>query len=278
MNLDETKISSYAENIKDLPNQPSAAGISAAALKAFFDGRTDKEVKDKHNLLVDKLKEGGIEGFAGHTEDYGNPHRVTKGQIGLDRPDWHQDDQLSPAYILNKPQSRAGAIDEAVDLRHNHHNAGALAKVTEIGSGQAFLANDGLYKVVTAYGDLLGLDMATITLKIDPGEWHGSIPPYTCVKQEIPISSTATVIVGGGANPLKNDEFARCCIGAEISGEGEITLYAAEDKPKISVDVVLGYTKIAQGGGLKVILAADEATAVSQSLADPANIYYWVVS
>ena len=49
------KITNYSANIKDLPNRPSDAGISAAELKALFDGRTDKEIKQIFNALIDEL-------------------------------------------------------------------------------------------------------------------------------------------------------------------------------------------------------------------------------
>ena len=53
MALSDNKITTYVDNIKDLSNRPSADGVTAAALKTLFDGRTDKEVKQKHNALID---------------------------------------------------------------------------------------------------------------------------------------------------------------------------------------------------------------------------------
>ena len=60
MVLEENKITSYIDNIKDLPNRPSDAGYTGEQLKAIFDGRTDKEVKEKHNALIDELVALGV--------------------------------------------------------------------------------------------------------------------------------------------------------------------------------------------------------------------------
>ena len=55
MNLEQHKITSYEDNVKDLPDYPSDAGITAKELKAIFDGRSDKEIKQKFNALIDEL-------------------------------------------------------------------------------------------------------------------------------------------------------------------------------------------------------------------------------
>lgn len=55
MSLENHKITTYQDNVKDLPDYPSDAGITAAELKAIFDGRTDKEIKEKFNSLIDEL-------------------------------------------------------------------------------------------------------------------------------------------------------------------------------------------------------------------------------
>ena len=55
MSLLDNKIVSYTDNIKELPDRPSDEGISAEALKAIFDGRTDNEVKGSINNIIDEL-------------------------------------------------------------------------------------------------------------------------------------------------------------------------------------------------------------------------------
>lgn len=52
MSIAAQKITEYAKNIADLPDKPQ---MTAAALKAFFDGRTNEEVKSSINGLVDAL-------------------------------------------------------------------------------------------------------------------------------------------------------------------------------------------------------------------------------
>ncbi len=55
MALNEKKITSYTDNVKTLSDYPSDDGITAAQLKAIFDGRTDKEVKSAINGIIDEL-------------------------------------------------------------------------------------------------------------------------------------------------------------------------------------------------------------------------------
>lgn len=50
-----TKITEYLTGIKNLPNRPSDAGITPDELKALFDARTDNEVKQAFNALIDEL-------------------------------------------------------------------------------------------------------------------------------------------------------------------------------------------------------------------------------
>jgi hypothetical protein len=67
MSLENLKITTYQDNVKDLPDYPSDAGITAERLKAMFDGRTDKEIKEKFNALVDELV-GMFKSAAAETE------------------------------------------------------------------------------------------------------------------------------------------------------------------------------------------------------------------
>ena len=55
MSLEKHKITTYKDNVTDLPDNPSAAGYTAQRLKEIFDGRGDKEIKEKHNGLIDEL-------------------------------------------------------------------------------------------------------------------------------------------------------------------------------------------------------------------------------
>ena len=55
MSLENHKITVYQDNVKDLPDYPSDGGYTAQRLKEIFDGRTDKEIKEKFNALIDGL-------------------------------------------------------------------------------------------------------------------------------------------------------------------------------------------------------------------------------
>ena len=55
MDFKNLKITEYEDSVSALPDYPSDSGITAAQLKAIFDGRTDKEIKTKFNALIDEL-------------------------------------------------------------------------------------------------------------------------------------------------------------------------------------------------------------------------------
>jgi hypothetical protein len=55
MAITSRKITTYVKNIVDLSDQPNKDGLTAAQLKAMFDGRTDEEVKASINGIVDDL-------------------------------------------------------------------------------------------------------------------------------------------------------------------------------------------------------------------------------
>ena len=57
MSFKDLKITTYQDSVSALPDYPSDAGITAAQLKAVFDGRTDKEIKTKFNALIDAIAE-----------------------------------------------------------------------------------------------------------------------------------------------------------------------------------------------------------------------------
>ena len=116
MAITSRKITTYTANIADLSDAPNKDGITADQLKALFDGRTDTEIKNSINGIVDDLvavtdgasgadqigmtpiKEGGADkvqtvieelkvdvaaNLGGHTSRTDNPHAVTKTQVGL---------------------------------------------------------------------------------------------------------------------------------------------------------------------------------------------------
>ena len=56
MALDNLKITSYKDGVVNLPNNPSDSRISAETLKKVFDSRSDNEIKEKHNALVDEVE------------------------------------------------------------------------------------------------------------------------------------------------------------------------------------------------------------------------------
>ncbi len=86
MNKENLKITSYKSSISELPDYPSDKGYSARQLKELFDARSDGEIKEKHNALVDAFAEAEDKSSK-HIENRDNPHSITKAQIGLSNVD-----------------------------------------------------------------------------------------------------------------------------------------------------------------------------------------------
>lgn len=122
------KITTYTQNVKDLADVPQ---LTAAQLKAVFDGRGDNEIKNSINGIIDDLtsivdgtsgadqigatplKLGGAETVQGQSEETllnlethkgkkDNPHEVTKLQVGLPNVDNTSD--------IDKPVSTAQGV------------------------------------------------------------------------------------------------------------------------------------------------------------------------
>ena len=55
MSISSRKITTYEDSISALPDRPCEGGYTAAQLKEKFDGRTDNEIKDSINGLIDDL-------------------------------------------------------------------------------------------------------------------------------------------------------------------------------------------------------------------------------
>ncbi|MBQ2743387.1 MAG: hypothetical protein IJF32_11365 [Oscillospiraceae bacterium] len=100
MSLDNHKITTYADNVKDLPDYPSDEGYTAKSLKEIFDARSDKEIKEKHNALIDELAEV-LSGLITHSESSDNPHGVTAEQTGAaDAVNAHLSDGAAHASLF----------------------------------------------------------------------------------------------------------------------------------------------------------------------------------
>ena len=59
--LNDLKILSYEKGVSDLSDTPNTDGMTSGDLKAVFDARSNKEIKEKHNALVEYI-EGGAPG------------------------------------------------------------------------------------------------------------------------------------------------------------------------------------------------------------------------
>ena len=55
--MENLKITAYEDGVEKLPDYPSDEGYTAEMLKAVFDARSNKEIKEKHNALCDRAAE-----------------------------------------------------------------------------------------------------------------------------------------------------------------------------------------------------------------------------
>lgn len=113
MALDNLKITTYVDGVEELPDNPSDAGYTAAQLKAVFDARSNNELKNQHNALVDEV--------AAH-ESGSNPHKITKSTVGLGN--------VNNTSDANKPVSSAQRT--AIDAAKREAISEALEQVSVI--------------------------------------------------------------------------------------------------------------------------------------------------
>lgn len=84
MEKENLKIKTYEDGVENLPDYPSDAGYTAEMLKAVFDARSNKEIKEKHNALCDAAAEI-FETVKAHCENNDNPHGVRGEQLEGER-------------------------------------------------------------------------------------------------------------------------------------------------------------------------------------------------
>ena len=114
MSIKDYKITAYEDNVKSLPDYPSDAGYTAAQLKAIFDGRTDKEVKEKHNGLIDEIESK----FSEVEEEISQKVDKVPGK-GLSENDFTEDYRI---MVENADMAAADAGNEIYQHKANRDN------------------------------------------------------------------------------------------------------------------------------------------------------------
>ncbi len=150
MSFKDLKITGYQDSVSALPDYPSDAGITAAQLKAVFDSRTENEIKEKFNALIDELitKFGLVEGdIADAVEDH-NQEETAHEKIILPI-------KTSIEEILGEITTLDTGIAEHVGARNNPHKVTAaqvgLDKVDNTPDNKKYVAY-----ALNAEFDLLG--------------------------------------------------------------------------------------------------------------------------
>lgn len=139
MEKENLKIKSYEEGVSGLPDYPSDEGYTAEMLKAVFDSRSDREIKEKHNALCDATAEV-FETLKAHCEDNGNPHGVTAEQIKVGVKVVSNNDALSE-IVPHKDEVyliRYEALPYK-DEEGNNKRSGKAVWVMKIGDGETAL-------------------------------------------------------------------------------------------------------------------------------------------
>ena len=160
MSLQDKKITDYEDNIKDLPDRIEGR---AEWLKKKFDGRTDKEVKDKHNGLVDALDALEIEA------------RVKSGDIKAIRVNADNQLEVSKDGVNFALASRSGHIVLVSD-------GSAMAQRRKMLFGEHLLVTDDAGADTTTVNVKPGLppgsaiDCGTFTGVENPVEEHNYTP------------------------------------------------------------------------------------------------------
>lgn len=246
MALNEHKITTYADNIKNLSDNPSDEGMSASQLKDIFDGRTDKEVKTQFNALIDALVLLGVEKLV-QTADIGEiKHiRFTAGllEVSPDGETWqacythpqtHSADMLIDgteikAFLAEERIKllNALAIDNTVPFTpssdyHPVHKKYLEEYALSLGSGDMLKAvydadNDGIVDTAKkdALGNVINETYATISelnQKVDLEDFNN--------KADKSVMSTAILTAAGwvGAVAPYTQEVAIAGLGANSNG------------------------------------------------------------
>lgn len=131
MALKDLKITSYKDNISELPDTPSSSGITATELKALFDGRTNKEVKEAINGIIEFLEGGGAGGeIKIEPTKEGAPDTLQGALNSLeqDKVDKIEGKGLSTNDLTDELKE---SYDNASTLAHSHENKSVLDLFTE---------------------------------------------------------------------------------------------------------------------------------------------------
>ena len=90
--MDDMKITTYSAGAASLPDNPSDSGMTPDQIKAALDSRSNREIKEKHNALVDAVANQAQALYTAKS-DMGkhtilpNPHGIGKDTIGLGNVD-----------------------------------------------------------------------------------------------------------------------------------------------------------------------------------------------
>ena len=190
MTLTDKKLSTYSVSITNLSDTPNSDGITADQLKAMFDSRTDNEVKEKHNDVIDALvantgaaEIGALKGLTtitvqGHISDTSNPHGVTNAQVGLGNVT--NDKQATEVQLT----AHTGATNNPHSVTASQVGLGDCDNTADLDkpiSTATQSALDGKVDKVTGYSLVADTDVAKISslgtaATKDTGTSSGDIP------------------------------------------------------------------------------------------------------
>ena len=246
MSIEDQKIIGYEDSISALPDKIEN---NAAWLKAKFDGRTDKEVKEKHNGLIDALEDTAAAASLGAAEG----EAATTVQAALD-----------DRYRKGETYSRAEA-DAAIDAKVVAIGTGdmAMAVYDPMGKRLPYLpAAEGLDRasyggsadgVVAAADTAAQADRLAAPVRIGEADFDGSAD---LTLAEIGAATAAQGALAEGAMPKSGGAFTGIITGPSAAMtrlQAEDALYfSGSGNYGVKADGAAGYLWTWGLAGLKV--------------------------
>ncbi len=222
MDKENLKIKTYKNGVSSLPDYPSDAGYTAEELKAIFDSRSDNEIKEKHNALVEEFAEhkDGAEAhselFAEMKEDLTLNIQDGEGDASLKQKAWSE-------ASLNSATGK-GAVSLCGYNKANAKCSVALNYNNEVNAENAFAANQSNKIPVGANGAFVaGL----------ANEAKGAYQAIFGTYSDVALDDAFVVGNGASANGRKNafkvDKYGNAETTSLKTGNAEVTSLKAED-------------------------------------------------
>lgn len=261
--IQDRKITTYQDNIASLSNRPSEDGLTPAQLKALFDGRTDKEVKDAINNIIDDLSatEDGASGAdnIGVTTISGITGNTVQGVLeGLDAAKVTKiaGKQLSSEDYTTAEKSKLAGIAAGANNYSLPIASDSVLGGIKIGFGLEVLGDGTVNGTAAPAPDLIArqqiaalqdemltkANLSTLaTAILLASAWVGVEAPYT---QTVTVTGVTTSdmpdiapMYSSNLETRQEQREAWNLVGDADSGEDTLTFICDEEKPTVDIPI-----------------------------------------